>query len=130
MGDTPTTENKAAAFVNRLIDAVFEGGEAAAITLIDAQAPGLLAIPILGWLIKQGISWLDGIASIASQKAATKIVIDIQTKGEMSSVLVTATALQIALQSGNDEDQKFAIQNATTAYARLIHWDGSARPKH
>lgn len=130
MGDVPATENKLAAFFNRLIDAIFEGGEAAGIALINIEAPGLLAIPIVGWLLQQGISWLDGIASIASQKAATKIVIDIQTKGELSSVLVTATALQIALQSGDNEDQMLAIENATKAYANLIHWDGSAQPQH
>jgi hypothetical protein len=128
MGDTPTTENKPAEFLNNVIEALLEGGMEAAIVYITGVAPEAMAVPIVSWAVSKALSYAEQFISVASQKMATKMVIDLQTHGELSSVLTTATALQIALKDGNSEDQRIAIENAKQSYARLIHFDGSAAP--
>lgn len=129
MGDTPTTTNTAAQFINNVIEALFEGGLEAAIVYITGVAPEAMAVPIVSWVVKEALSYLEQIVSKATQRAATQVVIDIQTRGEQSSVITTATALQYALSSGNATDIEFAKKNASDAFARLIHWDGSSAPK-
>lgn len=128
VGDTPTTENKTAEFVNNVIEALLEGGMEAAIVYITGVAPEAMAVPIVSFFVKEALQYAEQFISVASQKMATKMVIDLQTHGELSSVLTTATALQIALKDGNNEDQRIAIENAKSSWARLIHYDGSAQP--
>jgi hypothetical protein len=128
LGDSATTENKAAEFFNNLIEALLEGGMEAAIVYITGVAPEAMAVPIVSFFVKEALSYAEQFVSVAGQKMATKMVIDVQTHGELSSVLTTATALQIALKDGNSEDQRIAIENAKKSYASLIHFDGSAQP--
>lgn len=129
MGDTPTAQNKAAEFFNNVIEALLEGGMEAAIVYITGVAPEAMAVPIVSWAVREGLSYLEQMVSKAGQKAATQIIIDVQTHGEQSSVITTATALQFALSSGNGEDIRIATDNAAQAIGRLVKFDGFAAPK-
>lgn len=129
MGDTPSTTNTAAQFVNNVIEALMEGGLEAAIVYITGVAPEAMAVPIVGWAVREALIYLEQIVSVAGQKAATQIVIDVQTRGEKSSVITTATALQFALAAGNAEDIRLATDNAAKAIGRLVHYGGDASPK-
>lgn len=129
MGTVPTTNNVAAEVLDGVISALMSGGEKAAEAYLTTLAPEVLAIPIIAWIMDEGVHYIGQILSIAGQKFATQIVIDVQTRGEQSSVITTATALQFALSSGNASDIAIATQNASAAWANLIHYDGSAQPK-
>lgn len=128
MSSSPTTENVAADILNGVISALMSGGEKAAEAYLTALDPAVLAIPIIAWIMDEGIKYLGQILSVAGQKFADEIVIDVETNGERSSVITTATALQFALASGNATDIALATQNASAAWGKLIHYDGSSQP--
>lgn len=124
----PTTDNKVADFLNGIVNAFATGGEAAAKVYLVALAPGLFAYPLVGWIADELLSYLGQILSIAGQKFATQIVIDIQTNGEKSSVITAATAFQIALASGNSGAIQDAANTLSGAYGDLVHFDGWSTP--
>lgn len=124
----PTTDNKAAEIVNEVIRALMSGGVLAAETYLNTLAPGILQLPVVGFLLDEGLQYLAQALSVAGQEFATQIVIDIQTNGEASRVVTAGTALQIALASGDQSAIDGAAATLTAAYGDLIHWDGIARP--
>lgn len=129
MGTVPTTDNKAAEILDGVISALMSGGEKAAEAYIIALDPAILATPFGTWLVDEGVSYVGQILSIAGQKFANEIVIDIQANGEQSSVITTATSLQYALASGDTAAITLATKNASDAWGGLIRWDGSVQPK-
>lgn len=128
MGTTPTANNQIAQFLNELTNALMTGGVAAAEAYVQSLDPALLAIPIVAWFVDEGISYLGSILSVAAQKVITGLVIDIQTNGEESAVLTSATELALAQGSGDPNAVQNAINDAITAWGSLIHWDGTAPP--
>ena len=128
MGTVPTTDNQAAEILDQVISLLMSGGLVAAEAYLTSLAPEVLSLPVIAWIMDQGLSYVAQIVSVAGQKFATQIVVDIQTHGEKSSVITTATALQFALSSGNQTDIDLATKNASTAWGNLIHYDGSAQP--
>lgn len=121
--------NQAAEIIDNVIAALMVGGEKAAEVYITALDPGLLAIPIIAWLLDEGIEYLGHIVSVIGQKNATAIVIDIQTSGEESEVVAAGTALVYANASGNKEAIQNAVNDATNAYKKLFTYDGSYTPQ-
>lgn len=124
--DGPQTDNKVADFMNNLINAFLQGGETAAEAYVVGLDPAILALPIVELLIKDGLSWIGNYIDAYLARAATGIVIDIQTNGEKSDALNAATALQFAIASGDQAAIQAAADNAAAAYKKLINWDGSA----
>jgi hypothetical protein len=102
------------------------GGVTVAEAYISTLEPGLLQVPLLGWLIEEGVTYLAQFLSTAEQNFIDNIVINVQTGEEKSDVISAAVAYQIALQS---KDQA-AIAQATTAlmsaYKAAISFDGVA----
>lgn len=121
----PTTDNKLADFINGIINALIVGGEAAAEAYIISLDPTILAIPVVKVLIEGGLKYIGGFVYAYLARGATNLVIDIQTNGEQSKAVIAATALQMAIASGDQNVIKKAAQDASTAYGNLIHWDGS-----
>lgn len=128
MGDTPTANNQIAEFLDQFINALVTGGEVAAEAYITSLDPALLAVPIIKWFVDQGVQYLGKLLSVATQKVITGLVIDIQTNGEESAVLTSATALALAQGSGDPAAVQNAVNDAIKAWGELIHWDGSAQP--
>lgn len=114
--------------IDGIISALMKGGVTAAEAYIIALDPAVFAIPIVAWLMDEGIGYLAQVLEIAGEKFATAVVIDIQTNGEESAVVNAGTELAIANASGNQEAIQNAVKDATAAYASAIHWDGSATP--
>ncbi len=124
----PTVNNQAAGILNQVISILMSDGEKAAEVYLTALDPELLAIPIVQWIMDQGVQYLGSLLSVMSQKLITGIVIDIQTNGEKSVVIQAAVALQIALSSGDKSAIATATVAASDAYRAAINWDGSAQP--
>ncbi len=127
-GADPSADNKLADFFNKLIEAFEQGGVVAMEAYITSLDPAVLAIPIVAWFVDQGVSYIGQFISIITQKAVTGIVIDLQTNGEESTVLTTATALALAQGSGDQNAITDAKNKAISALGSLIHWDGSSQP--
>ena len=123
----PTSDNKIADFVNGLVNALMSGGVTAAQTYLTATSP-IFAYPFINWLSNIALNYLAGIIGTAVKNALDTIVIDIQTNGEASSVIQTATALAIAQASGDVNAITQAKHAAIDAWAALIHSDGWAHP--
>lgn len=124
-----TTTNQAATILNEVIGILMTGGEKAAEIYLTALDPGLLAIPIIAWLMDEGIEWLGQIVSIAGQKTIDGIVIDVQKNGEQSQAVTAATALILANGSGNADGITQATTALEAAYKSAINYDGWATPK-
>jgi hypothetical protein len=104
------------------------GGEKAAEAYLTALAPEILGIPIVQFLLDEAVSYVGQILSVAEQKYADAIVIDIQAGAEKSDVINSGVALQLAMGSGNQDAINLAATNLKNAYKGLITWDGSATP--
>lgn len=125
---TPTTDNKAADILNGVISALMSGGEKAAEAYLTALDPTILTVPIIAWLMDEGVQWLGQVLSIAGQKFADNLVIDIQTNGEQSGVINACTELSLALASGNQTAIDKAKLDASSAYQAAFAFDGWSTP--
>lgn len=125
---SPTTDNKALGVINGIISALISGGEKAAEAYIVALDPALLGIPIINWIIDEGVGYLATIVSVAGQKFADALVIDIQTKQEGSNVITATTALAIAQASNDQKAIDAAIKAASSAYKTAFNLDGWSTP--
>lgn len=123
---SPTTTNSAADVLNGVISALMSGGVTAAETYLTGIAPEVMAIPILAWLADEGISYLAQVLTVAGEKFADQIVVNIQTNGEKADVLNTATALAIAIASKNASAISAATIAASAAYKSAFNFDGWA----
>lgn len=128
MGTTPTTSNEALVIVDAVISALMQGGEVAAEAYLTSLDPALLAVPIVAWLMDEGVKYLGSIISVVEQKFVNGIVIDIQVNGEKSAVITQAVALQIALSAGDPNAIKAQADKAAAAWGSIIHYDGSSAP--
>lgn len=126
MSTTPLPTNQVAAIINEVVAAFLSGGETAAEAYLTALDPALLSIPFVQWILDWGVQYVGQIISVAGQQFATKIVIAIQTDGEQSNVVNGATALQLALGSGDQTAINQAAENLKTAYGALFSFDGVA----
>lgn len=126
---TPTTSNTAANIINDVISALMSGGEQAAEAYLTALDPAILSVPIIAWLMDEGVQWLGQILSIAAQKFADNVIIDIQTNAENSEVINASTALALAIGSGDQSAIQNAVSNASAAYKAAFGFDGWATPK-
>ncbi len=124
----PTTDNAALDFLNGVIGALMSSGEVAAEAYITASDPALFAIPIVAWIIDEGVVYLGQILSIAGQKFGDALIIDFQTGSEQASVLSTGTALAIAQASGNAAAIASAVASASNAWKSAINFDGWGTP--
>jgi hypothetical protein len=122
----PSTDNAVADFFNNIISALIKGGDVAAEAYITTLDPAILALPPVALLVDQGVQYLGQIVNAYVAKGLTSIVIDVQTKGEESSCLQAALALQEAINKGDQDAINQAVQNASNAYGSLIHWNGSS----
>ena len=111
-----------------MIGALFDGGRLAAEAYLAALAPELFANPIVHWLEDEGLMYLESILRVAGEKFADGIVIDIETNGELSSVLVATTALAIAQASKDQTAIDQAIKETGDAYRKAFHFDGFGNP--
>lgn len=123
------TENQGLAIIDGVIDALMAGGEKAAELYLTGLAPEVMAMPIVGWLISEGMVYLSHIIARTEEKFVNNIVIDIQVNGERSAVITQAVALQIALSSGDIDAIKSQADKAAEAWGSLIRYDGSHVPK-
>lgn len=127
MGE-PTTENKTAGIVNKILNGLIEGAG------VDALKVALTAeFPWLGLpFVKQLFSFiLDKVAAAIYKQAAfiaTKIVIDMQVKQEVGGVNNAFDNLTMAVASGDQIAIDKASANLSTMYGNLIHYDGSSSP--
>jgi hypothetical protein len=121
--------NQAAEILNEVVSALMSGGEKAAEAYLTALDPGLLAIPVVAFIMDQGVHWLFQVISIAGQKFADKVVIDLQTNGERSDVITAGTALALAIGSNDPQAIKSAVDAASAAYKSAFNLDGWATPK-
>lgn len=124
----PTTDNKALEIINGVISALMSGGEKAAEDFIIALDPALFGIPFVTWLLDEGVHYLAMVISVAGQKFADSVVIDIQTNGEESNVITATTALAIAQASGDAGAINNAIGVASDAYKKAFNLDGWSHP--
>lgn len=124
--DGPQLKNAAANFVNGLIQAILIGGKDAAEAYIATQDPELMAIEPIRWMVDEGLDLLVGAITTNFAKAASAAVIDSQTKGEASTAVTAAMALQFAEAGGKEDEIQSAIQTAAKAYAGVTNWDGVA----
>ncbi len=122
------TENTAADIINQVVSAFMTGGEKAAEAYLTALAPEVLGIPFFQFLLDEAVQYLGQIISVAGQKFADEVVIDIQTNQEESSVINTAVALQFALTSGDQSAISLATANLKKSYSSLFSYDGSSQP--
>jgi hypothetical protein len=123
-----STDNQAADVVNGIIRAIISGGETAAETYLTALDPALLSIPIVHWLMDQGVHYVAQIVSISGQQFADNIVFDIQTNGEKSDTITAGTALAIAIASGDQGAIQKAKDSAGAAYKKAFQLDGWSTP--
>ena len=123
-----SADNAAADLLNRVISALMSGGVSAAEAELAVLAPGLQQVPVVGWLIDEGITYLAQVLSIATQKFADAVVIDIQTNGERSAVLTAVTELAFAQASGSTAAITHAIGDANAAWKAAINFDGWSTP--
>lgn len=123
MAAAPTTDT-AAQIVGGVIQALMQGGEAAAETYLTAQFPWL-ANPIANSLLSLILGWIEKPIQTYMINSAAGVVIAIQTSAEQSAVVNAATALQLAQQSGNQAAIGQALAAAKAAYEKLGLWDGT-----
>lgn len=114
--------------MNNVISAFMSGGEAAAEAYLTTLDPALLAFPPIAWLMDEAVGYLGQILSIAGQRFADQIVINIQTQGEESDVITAGTALAIANASGDQAAIAAAVTAASAAYKAAFGFDGWATP--
>lgn len=123
----PTTDNKVANFFNELIAAMMKGGVQAAEVYVISVAP-IFATPILKSILSWALGYVGTFLSVAGQKFADQVIIDIQTNREESNVMNAATELAIALDSGNQAAIDKAVGDASEAYRRAFNFDGWGTP--
>jgi len=126
---SPSLDNQTLEIINGVISALMTAGEDAAVAYLTALDPAILALPLCQWLLKEGIQYLGQIVSIAGQKFVDNLILDIQTKGEESDVIVATTALALAQASGNQGSIQQALQNAASAYKAAFNLDGWSPPQ-
>lgn len=124
----PTTDNKALEIINGIISALMAGGEKAAEAYIVALDPALLGLPIINWIVDEGVQYLATILSVAGQKFADNLVINIQTEQEGNDVINATTALAIAQASNDAKAIAQAVVTAGQAYKAAFNLDGWANP--
>lgn len=122
------SDNRAAEIINGVISAIMSGGETAAEVYLTALAPELFANPIAHWLLVRAIEYFGQMLSIAGQKFADNIVIDIQVHGETSDVITAGSALAFAIASKNQTSIDQAIANLGKAYQASFRLDGWSHP--
>lgn len=119
----PTT-NTAASIVGGVINAIMTGGEDAALTYLAANVP-VFATIIGAMIASWALGLIVGPIETYLINNATGIVLSIQTSTEQANVVATATALQIAQASGDQNAINTALSNAKAAYGKLFLWDGT-----
>jgi len=124
----PTATNAAAGVLNDVISAIMSGGVVAAEAYLTALDPALMSIPIVQWLVDEGVGHLAQILTVAGERFGDSLIIDFQTGTEASDVLTTGTALALAQASGNETAIAAAVQAATDSWRSLIGYDGWATP--
>lgn len=128
MGAVPTDTNKVATIVNGFLHALVTLGDDAAEAYLTALDPGLLGLPIIRDLLDLGVSEIGKYLYTFLATMGTNLIIDIQTHGEESSVISAGVALQMAQGSGDAQAIQKAQNAMVSAWANLIHYDGSASP--
>jgi hypothetical protein len=127
MGDVPSTNNTLVATVNQAINVAMSLGEGAVEAAIIAEVP-FLGLPGL----KQGLGlilgWLESYFYDDAAAVATSIIVDLQISAETTATQTAFNNVQAAIQGGDP----VAIQKASTdldsAFAGLVHSDGSSSP--
>jgi len=122
-------QNAVANFFNGLIVALMSGGEKAAVAFAIAAAPQVFAIPVIGQMLSSLLLFflglLGGMIDKVVEKTTDTIVIDIQVNGELSTVMQSGTALQLASAGGDPNaiaDAKIDASNALTSLIKLDGW--------
>lgn len=127
MGD-PTTVNPVASVVNSVLKKAIEDvGETAAESALIADFPWL-GLPVVKQIFEYGLGIVGKYFYEQAAFAATKIIIDVQTKLEASSAQSAFENLRMAVASGDANAIQLASDDLDKAYANLIHYDGSASP--
>jgi hypothetical protein len=128
----PTTVNKAAEIVSKLLEEIFSKGEDAVIALILADTAQVVAIPVVGFLwtqvVRAVVPYLGTYFYKQTAIGATKVIIDVQVDGEVSDVKNRFENLQMAVASGDQSAINLASKQLDEAYGSLIHSDGSYSP--
>ena len=121
----PTTDNKVAGTVNKIIKA----GENAAVdsveALIVADVPAL-GFPVLKQLWQALFGWIAAYFVKIAETGVTFVVIDLQVGHEESKMSAALAALVAAEKTGNADEIKKAIAVYAEAQSALVHSDGSS----
>lgn len=121
-------KNVTAEIINELISAIMSGGEKAAEAYLTGLAPEVFANPFMQWLLDEGVQYLGQFLSIAGQKFADNIVIDIQVNGEKSAVMTAGSELAFAIASKNQGSIDKAVADISRAYQVAFKCDGWGNP--
>lgn len=129
----PTTVNQVAAKIADILEIIIEGrGEDVAIALILADTATVVAIPVVGVIWTALVTLLVGKFGTYFYRqaalAATDIIIDFQTDGEVSNANNGFENLQMAIASGDQSAIDQASADMDKYYAALIHSDGGFSP--
>lgn len=124
----PSTTNQLASVVNQVLKSLIEGaGESAVETTLIAQYPWL-GLPFVKQVFEFVLGKVSGLIYQNAAEAATKIIIDVQVNVETGAANAAFQNLQLAVASGDTIAIAKASNALDSAYAALIHFDGSAPP--
>lgn len=124
----PTTTNKVAEAINKILKGLIEGaGEDAIIAAATAAQPWL-GLPFVKQIFGLFVGYVAKFFYEQAAMAATKIVIDVQVEMEESKTFNAFQNLQMAIASGDPDAIKLASNNLDKAYGDLIHNDGWSSP--
>ncbi len=85
--------NQATVIFNGIINALFEGGEAAAEAYIEAQLP-FLDMPVIKDVFQMFISWLGNAAATDVKTVVDFLVLNFQNQGQDSAVYQAMNQIQ------------------------------------
>lgn len=99
-------------------------GEVAVQAAIVADVP-FLGLPVISQIFGWLLGLVEGYFYTEAANAVTKLIIDLQTDSEVTATQTAYTAAQAAIASGDANAIQAASTNLDSAFASLIHSDGS-----
>lgn len=110
------------AFVDKVIDALFTGGDIAAEAAITAEVP-IFANPILQSMLDEVIGVISNAVERNLIESVNALVFDIQTNNENSAVVQAAQALKNAQTAGDQNAIAASTQTLISSLGALVHSD-------
>lgn len=124
----PTTDNKLADVVSRVLKELIEGEGKDAIEATLLQTYPFLGLPFIKQVFEMVLNEAVQQIYINAARVSTSIIIDVQVNQESSGVLNSFQNLQMAIASGDKNAIAMASADLSVSYGNLIHSDGWSTP--